>query len=100
MAEPTQTSSTFPNPPDFLWRQFTPDKTARFEEAKKAWETAHPEAASAQTALRIPDLPDDLQHLQPPPEPADGTWKSLGGVWTVSPGQLAAFLAWKMCGCH
>lgn len=84
MAEPNQISSTFPNPPDFLWREFTPDKIERFEQAKKAWEAAHPEAASAKTVTLIPDLPEDLRCCQPPPEPADGTWRALGGVWTVS----------------
>lgn len=92
MAEQAQTnSSTFPNPPDFLWREFTPEKVARFEEASKTWQEANPEAAASKTSAVIPDLPDDLRLLQPPPEPAEGTFRALGGHWTVSlhtPGAL------------
>lgn len=86
MAEqaPFQASSTFPNPPDFLWHDFTPEKIARFDEAKKTWLENHPEAAVSKAAVRIPDLPEDLRHLQPPPEPTDGTWRVLGGLWAVS----------------
>lgn len=86
MAEQPQTQmfSTFPNPPDFLWKEFTPDKIARFEEAKKAWEDENPDAASSKTITLIPDLPDDLSCLQPPPEPPNGAWRALAGVWTVS----------------
>lgn len=85
MADQTQsTSSTFPNPPDFLWRSFTPDRVARLEEAKKAWLQENPEGIASETVTAIPNLPEDLGHLQPPPEPADGIWRSLGGVWTVS----------------
>lgn len=100
MAEQVQTnSSTFPNPPDFLWREFTPDKLSRFGEASKAWQDENPEAAAAssRTVTLIPNLPEDLRLLQPPPEPAEGTFRALGGHWTVSeafpfpePGALGA----------
>lgn len=85
MAEQPQTQmfSTFPNPSDFLWKEFTPDKIARFEEAKKAWEDENPDAASSKTVTLIPDLPDDISCLQPPPEPPNGAWRALAGVWTV-----------------
>lgn len=86
MADPTQTqtSSTFPNPPDFLWRQFTPDKVARFEGLKKAWQNENPTAASSKQIVLVPNLPEDLKHLQPPPEPEDGTWRTHGGIYRVS----------------
>lgn len=86
MAEQPQAQmfSTFPNPPDFLWKEFTPDKIARLEEITKAWEDQNPEAASSKAVVHIPDLPDDLSRLQPPPEPPNGVWRALGGVWTVS----------------
>lgn len=86
MAEQSQNQlfSTFPNPPVFLWQEFTTDKVTRFADAKKEWEAQNPEAASSKTVTRIPDLPDDLNYLQPPPEPSSGSWKALGGNWTVS----------------
>lgn len=85
MADPTQTqtSSTFPNPPDFLWKQFTPDKVARLEALKKAWRNENPAAASSKEVTLIPNLPEDLQHLQPPPEPEDGVWRTHGGQYKV-----------------
>lgn len=85
-------SSTFPNPPDFLWRDFTPDKLSRFEELKKTWQEGHPEAASSKSVSLIPDLPDDLRHLQPPPEPADGAWRLYGDLFTVSATRPRAIL--------
>lgn len=87
MAEqaPFQASSTFPNPPNFLWRDFTPDKLSRYEEAKTSYLDAHPEATTSKSVIQIPDLPEDLRHLQPPSEPADGTWRVLGGLWVVGP---------------
>ncbi|ROV95484.1 hypothetical protein VPNG_08926 [Cytospora leucostoma] len=77
-------SSTFPNPPDFLWRDFTPDKVSRFEELKKTWQEEHPEAASSKAVALIADLPDDLRHLQPPPVPADGAWRLYGDLFTLT----------------
>lgn len=78
-----QLFSTFPNPPVFLWQEFTPEKVARIADAKKAWGAQNPESASSKAVTLIPDLPEDLEFLQPPPEPSDGSWKALGGVWTV-----------------
>ncbi|KAF3761937.1 hypothetical protein M406DRAFT_358152 [Cryphonectria parasitica EP155] len=83
MADQAQTAATFPNPPDFLWRGFTTENVARFEEAKKTWEEAHPEAASSKTVTLIPDLPEDLRQFQPPPEPTDGRWRMLGDPWQL-----------------
>lgn len=87
MAEQSQNQqfSTFPNPPAFLWQEFTTDKVTRVADAKKTWEAQNPEAASFNAVTRIPDLPYDLSYLQPPPEPSTGSWKALGGNWTVSP---------------
>lgn len=78
-------SSTFPNPPEFLWRDFTPDKISRFEELRKAWqEEQPPEVVSSKAAVTlIPNPPEDLIHLQPPPEPAEGSWRLYGDLFTV-----------------
>ncbi|KUI62044.1 Mediator of RNA polymerase II transcription subunit 7 [Cytospora mali] len=78
-------SSTFPNPPDFLWRDFNPEKISRFEELKKTWQEEHPDEAETNAAAvkLIPDIPEDLRHLQPPPEPADGSWRLYGDLFTL-----------------
>lgn len=80
--QPPNISSTYPNPPDFLWRDFTPDNISRYDELSKKWRQEHPDAAGQATIL-IPDLPEDLRHLQPPPEPADGAWKLYGDRFTL-----------------
>lgn len=97
MAEQPQNQlfSTFPNPPVFLWQEFTTDKVARFADAKKAWEVQNSATASSNAVTRIHDLPDDLEYLQPPPEPPTGSWKALGGNWTVSTLSLSNCLTWS-----
>lgn len=81
--QPPNISSTYPNPPDFLWRDFTPENISRYDELTKKWREDHPEAADQATII-IPDLPEDLRHLQPPPEPTEGAWKLYGDRFTVS----------------
>ncbi|CAN8098313.1 unnamed protein product [Discula destructiva] len=85
MADPPQNQSfsTFPNPPAFLWREFTSDNLARFADAKQTWEAQNSEAASSKAVTLIPGLPNDLSYLQPPPEPPTGSWKVFGGNWTL-----------------
>ncbi|POS70138.1 hypothetical protein DHEL01_v211470 [Diaporthe helianthi] len=81
--QPPNISSTYPNPPDFLWRDFTPENISRYDDLSKKWRLEHPEAADQATIPPIPDLPQDLRHLQPPPEPADGAWKLYGDRFTL-----------------
>ncbi|KAM0250505.1 hypothetical protein ACHAQJ_008596 [Trichoderma viride] len=76
--EPHSLSSTFPNPPDF-WKAFTPDKVAKIEELRRTHATDEDGADS----VRIPDLPEDLITLQPPPEPADGRWRVFGDQYML-----------------
>lgn len=80
--QPPNISSTYPNPPDFLWRDFTPDNVSRYDDLTKKWREDHPEADPQDTIL-IPDLPNDLRHLQPPPEPTEGVWKLYGDRFTL-----------------
>ncbi|KAG6002432.1 hypothetical protein E4U21_003106 [Claviceps maximensis] len=67
-------ASTFPNPPLF-WKSFTPDRVARVEELRSAFAGA---GDSSPLPVRIPGLPEELTHLQPPLEPADGRWRLFG----------------------
>ncbi|KAH6609960.1 med7-member of rna polymerase ii transcriptional regulation mediator complex [Trichoderma cornu-damae] len=77
--EPHSLASTFPNPPDF-WKAFTPDKIAKVGELRRAHAAGDEEGADH---VRIPDLPEDLMALQPPPEPADGRWRVFGDQYMV-----------------
>lgn len=78
-------SSTFPNPPDFLWRDFTQDKISRFEELRRTWQEEQPlDTLSKDGTIFIHNPPEDLKHLQPPPEPTEGSWRLHGDLFTVS----------------
>ncbi|KAK7421657.1 Mediator of RNA polymerase II transcription subunit 7 [Neonectria punicea] len=72
-------ASTFPNPPSF-WRDFTPDKLARFDELKAVHAQQH---GGDSAPTRIPGLPDELINLQPPLEPADGRWRVFGDQYML-----------------
>lgn len=78
-------ASTFPNPPPF-WKDFTPDRVARIEDLRSAHaEDTNNEAGAGAALVRLPDLPEDLARLQPPPEPADGRWRVFGDQYMVGP---------------
>ncbi|KAF6806050.1 hypothetical protein CMUS01_14469 [Colletotrichum musicola] len=81
--EPSQNAlaSTFPNPPPF-WRHFTPENINRIEDLRKA-QAEKDGVAVKDLPARLPDVPEDLMNLQPPAEPAAGTWKVLGGNYTL-----------------
>lgn len=86
MAEPEQhsLSSTFPNPPTF-WNEFTTDKVSRYETLRQEYADKNGLNTEGEhgTSFRIPDLPDDLVNLQPPPEPTDGRWRVFGDQYMV-----------------
>ncbi|KAG6010409.1 hypothetical protein E4U43_008582 [Claviceps pusilla] len=72
-------ASTFPNPPLF-WKSFTPHRVARVEELRSAFAGAGDTSASV---VRIPGLPEELTHLQPPLEPEDGRWRLFGDQYVL-----------------
>lgn len=101
--EPHSLSSTFPNPPSF-WKEFTTDKVARYEQLRSELETKQEgddtgadESAKSQRRIPIEELPEDLIHLQPPPEPSDGRWRVFGDHYMVcdSLALLYLTLAWQ-----
>lgn len=79
MAEPpieqSNQSSTFPDPPPF-WRDFTSEKMDQMESLRTRY--ADQTGLDVSTIIRVPDIPEDLVNLQPPAEPADGTWRLFG----------------------
>ncbi|KAG6030827.1 hypothetical protein E4U41_007755 [Claviceps citrina] len=70
-------ASTFPNPPPF-WKDFTPDRVARVEDLRSAFA-----GDSSASVVRVPGLPEELAHLQPPSEPADGRWRVFGDQYML-----------------
>jgi mediator of RNA polymerase II transcription subunit 7 len=75
-SEAAQVAVTFPDPPPF-WRDFTPDRLRTLETLRK-------ERGAGSDNARLADIPADLINLQPPAEPADGTWRVFGEEQTVS----------------
>lgn len=73
-------SWTFPDPPPF-WRDFTTDKIERMESLRSRY--ADQTGLDISTIVRVPDVPEGLATLQPPPEPADGKWRLFGEPLTV-----------------
>ncbi len=84
--EEVSLSSTFPNPPPF-WRDFTTDKIARYEQLRKEHDEEEgdttPNNEGFKPPTRIRNLPEELIHLQPPAEPADGRWRVFGDQYMV-----------------
>lgn len=70
-------ASTWPNPPPFF-HDFTEENLERFRQL--AGDRAGGDDGPVK---RIPDLPAELMHLQPPAEPADGTWRVFGDQYSV-----------------
>ena len=71
-------ASTWPNPPPFF-HDFTDENLGRF----KALAESQPGSDDGAPVKRIPNVPADLANLQPPAEPADGTWRVFGDQYSV-----------------
>jgi len=77
-----QLASTWPDPPSF-WKDFTTENLEAFQKIKTAAEERESEMEEGGLVKRIPNIPEELIHLQPPAEPADGKWRVFGDIYSV-----------------
>ncbi|KFY29605.1 hypothetical protein V494_08624 [Pseudogymnoascus sp. VKM F-4513 (FW-928)] len=73
-------ASAFPSPPPF-YQHFTEENIARVAALR-----AEKDSNSNQKddSFKEPDLPADLQYLQPPQPPAEGTYRSFGDLYNLN----------------
>ncbi|KAH7347131.1 mediator of RNA polymerase II transcription subunit 7 [Plectosphaerella cucumerina] len=74
-------ASQFPNPPPF-WKQFSADNIARLDQIRTEQALKSGTTISG-LPVRTLGVPDDLVNLQPPAEPVQGTWRVLGGAYSL-----------------
>ncbi|KAK3940456.1 mediator of RNA polymerase II transcription subunit 7, partial [Diplogelasinospora grovesii] len=68
----SKVTALYPDPPPF-WKFFTADNIARFDDLKQEYADQH--GVDVAQITYVPDLPEELTYLQPPPEPAEAKWK-------------------------
>lgn len=72
-------ASAFPSPPPF-YQHFTEENHARVAVLRVGRDA---DSSQKDDSLKEPDLPADLQYLQPPDPPAEGTYRSFGDLYNV-----------------
>ncbi|CAK7235310.1 Mediator of RNA polymerase II transcription subunit 7 [Sporothrix bragantina] len=72
----------YPQPPSYLWSQFTEENEAAINELRDKHEAETGEPRTAGTI--VPDVPEALAVLQPPEPPQNGRWRVFGQMYNLS----------------
>jgi mediator of RNA polymerase II transcription subunit 7 len=72
-------ASAFPSPPPF-YQHFTEENLARVAVLRAGKDS---DSSQKDGSLTKVDLPTELQYLQPPDPPAEGTYRSFGDLYNV-----------------
>ncbi|CAK7229046.1 Mediator of RNA polymerase II transcription subunit 7 [Sporothrix curviconia] len=72
----------YPQPPSYLWSQFTDENEAAITELRDKHEAETGEPCTPGTI--VPDVPDALAALQPPELPPNGRWRVFGQMYSLS----------------
>ncbi|EPE02132.1 mediator of rna polymerase ii transcription subunit 7 [Ophiostoma piceae UAMH 11346] len=74
----------FPQPPAYLWTQFTEDNVAKMANLRAKYEAASGQTLTAASVLPADaPVPDQLIVLQPPPPPETGRWRVFGQLYSM-----------------
>jgi len=73
-------ASAFPSPPPF-YQHFTEENLARVAILRAGRDS---DSSQKDDSSKEADLPTDLQYLQPPEPPAEGTYRSFGDLYNLN----------------
>ncbi|KIH88752.1 mediator of RNA polymerase II transcription subunit 7 [Sporothrix brasiliensis 5110] len=80
--DPSGAVAPYPQPPSYLWSQFTEENEAAIQELRETHAAATGEKTTAATI--VPDVPEALAALQPPEPPPNGRWRVFGQMYTLN----------------
>ncbi|KAL1898472.1 Mediator of RNA polymerase II transcription subunit 7 [Sporothrix stenoceras] len=80
--DPNGAIAPYPQPPSYLWSQFTEENKAAIQQLREKNAAETDEETTAATI--VPNVPDALAALQPPEPPPNGRWRVFDQMYTLS----------------